>query len=66
MGIHSRKLPVPRRFYNPSDIFSKLGLSRGRNLKVAAFEPLARGRVYKIILSQTNQTHTFHIQIKYV
>ena len=32
MGIHSRKLPVPRRFYNPSDIFSKLGLSRGRNL----------------------------------
>ena len=35
-------------------------------LKVAAFEPLARGRVNKIILSQTNQTHTFHIQIKYV
>ena len=33
MRIHSRKLPVPRRFYNPSDIFSELGLSRGRNLK---------------------------------
>ena len=26
-------LPVSLRFYNPSDIFSKLGLSRGRNLK---------------------------------
>ena len=35
-------------------------------VKVAAFEPLARGRVNKIILSQTNQTLTFHIQIKYV
>ena len=33
MGIHSRKLPVPRRFYKPSHVFSKLGLSRGRNLK---------------------------------
>ena len=33
MGIHSRKLPLPRRFYNPSDIFSKLGLSQGRKLK---------------------------------
>jgi hypothetical protein len=34
MGIHSRKLFVPRRFYNnPSDVFSKLGLSRGHNLK---------------------------------
>ena len=33
MRIHSRKLPVPRRFYNPSDIFSELGLSRDRNLK---------------------------------
>ena len=35
-------------------------------LKVAAFEPLARGRVNKIILSQTNQTHTLHLLIKYV
>ena len=26
-----RKPPVPRRFNNPSDVFSKLGLSRGRN-----------------------------------
>ena len=26
MRIHSRKLPVPRRRYNPSDIFSELGL----------------------------------------
>ena len=33
MGIHSRKLPVPRHLYNPSDIFSKLGLSLGRNLE---------------------------------
>ena len=32
-------------------------------LKVAAFEPLARGRVNKIILSQTNQTHTFQIKV---
>ena len=34
MRIHSGKLPVPRRFYNPSDIFSELGLIRGRNLNV--------------------------------
>ena len=30
--IRSRKLPVPCRFHNPSDVFSELGLSRGRNL----------------------------------
>ena len=36
MGIHSRKLPVPRRFYNPSDIFSELGLSRGCNLNTGS------------------------------
>ena len=35
-------------------------------LKVAAFEPLARGRVNKLILSQTNQTHTLHLLITYV
>ena len=28
MGTHSYKLPVPCRFYNPSDVFSKLGLSQ--------------------------------------
>ena len=32
MGIHSMKLPVPCCFSNPSDIFSKLVLSWGRNL----------------------------------
>ena len=37
MGLYGRKLPVPRRFYNPSDIFSKLGLSGGRNLKGKRF-----------------------------
>ena len=31
------------------------------SLKVAAFEPLARGRVKKIIFSQTNQTRTLYI-----
>ena len=30
-------------------------------LKVAAFEPLARGRVKKIIFSQTNQTRTLQV-----
>ena len=33
MGIHSRKIPVPRRFYIPSGFFSELGLSWGRNPK---------------------------------
>ena len=37
MGIHSRKLPVPRRFYNPSDIFSELGLSRGRKGNISMY-----------------------------
>ena len=26
MGIHNRKLPVPRRFYNPSDIFNAVAI----------------------------------------
>ena len=33
MGIHSWKLIVPCRLYNPFDVFSELGLSRGHNLK---------------------------------
>ena len=32
MGIHSKKLLVPCRFYNPIDVFSEQGLSRGRSL----------------------------------
>ena len=36
MGIHSRKLTVSCRLYNPSDVFSKLGLGRGRTLKYKA------------------------------
>ena len=34
MRIHSRKLPVPCHFYNPSDVFSELGLRWGSNLKM--------------------------------
>ena len=44
MGIHRIELLVLCRFYNPSDIFSKLGLSRGRNLKFISIRVCMRYR----------------------
>ena len=63
MGIHSRKLSVPRRFYNPSDIFSKLGLSRPELLLKAlpargGLMPASIRRCEKVTLRVPSQPRT--------
>ena len=49
MGIHRNKFPAPRQFYNPSDFFFKLGLSRGHNLNALYFTSKSRVSFYKVL-----------------